>query len=165
MKNKFIISKLFLNEMFMWVGTGDFQLNSNGVPQISAEVNMPIARLIISRYHGRNGTWRSSQTSFILSNWKIDSDNMYITWGCTRTDANIDVTGSVTASKQNGISASLNVKVGVRNSVEAVHAMSYDKCFVLRNNIDQLNQAFGFRYQYPIYGFGKVRSFFQIETL
>jgi hypothetical protein len=154
------------NVMFMWVATGSFEVNSNGIPAISKNINHPITNLEIKRKTGRNKDWVSSKSSFIISNWKYDSENAYIVWACTRTRAEIDVEGTVKASKKDGPSGELKVKVAIRNAVELVSAMSYDKCFVLRNNRNQTQQGnLPLRNGNPVYEFSQVRSYFTIEKI
>ncbi|UCS94506.1 hypothetical protein KZP23_05645 [Echinicola marina] len=91
---------------------------------------------------------------------------MYLVWGCTRTSVNIDVEGTVKASKE-GISGEAKAKVAIRNSVELVSALSFDKCFTIANNVNETNQGYGYygNTKYPIYAFGKVRTYFTLETL
>ena len=86
-------------------------------------------------------------------------------WACTRTKASIDVEGTVKAGKT-GVSAEATVKFGIKNSVELVSAVSYDKCFVMLNNRRQTQQGLlPLRNGFPVYQFGKIRSYFTIEKL
>lgn len=153
--------------MFMWVATGSFTVGSNGLPQISEFINHPIADLEIKRAVANNRDWVSSRSSFIISNWKYQSNNAYIVWACRRTDVSIDVTGTVSASTGTaGNTGSLSVKVAVKSSVELVSAMSYDKCFTLLNNRNKTQQGgLPLRNGNPVYEFNQVRSYFQIEKL
>ena len=154
------------NYMHIWVATGSFELGSNGLPKITSDVNYPISDRRVTRRQARNNTWMSSGASFIISNWKLDSDNAYIVWACKRTQANIDVEGTVKASKKDGPSAQLKVKVAVKSSVELVSAMSYDKCFVMLNNRNRTQQGnIPLRHTFPVYEFSQVRSYFTLEKL
>ena len=69
------------------------------------------------------------------------------------------------ASKKDGPSAEIKVKVAVQNSIELVSAISYDKCFVMLNNRNQTVQGPPLRNGNPVYQFGKVRSYFDIKKL
>lgn len=152
------------NYMFMWVATGSFEVGSDRLPKLTPSVNHPISNLKITRNDGRNRKWVSSNSSFIISNWKYDSENAYIVWGCTRTRATVDVKGTVKASK-GGPSAEMEVKVAFKPFVELVSAISYDKCFVMLNNRNQTVQGSPLRNGNPVYQFGKVRSYFEIKKL
>jgi len=153
------------NYIFMWVATGSLEVGSDGLPKLASSVNHPISNLKVTRRDGNNKNWVSSNSSFIISNWKFDSGNAYIVWGCTRTKAKVDVEGTVKASKKDGPSAEIKVKVAVQNSIELVSAMSYDKCFVMLNNRNQTPQGQPLRLGYPVYQFGQIRSYFTIEKL
>ena len=153
------------NYIFMWVATGSLEVGSDGLPKLASSVNHPISNLKVTRRDGNNKNWVSSNSSFIISNWKFDSENAYIVWGCTRTKAQVDVEGTVKASKKDGPSAEIKVKVAVQNSIELVSAMSYDKCFVMLNNRNQTPQGQPLRLGYPVYQFGQIRSYFTIEKL
>ncbi len=155
------------NEMYFWVATaGEFEIGSNGLPVISPDVNMPLARFKITRKEARIKRWKNSNTSFIISSWKPEADNMYLVWGCTRTSSEIDVEGTIKASKD-GVSGEAKPKVAIRNSVELVSALSFDKCFTIANNVNGTNQGYGYysHTNFPIYAFGKVRTYFTLETL
>jgi hypothetical protein len=149
----------------MWVATGSFEFGSNGLPKLTESVNHPIADLEVKRGEARNNEWVSSRSSFIISNWKYDSNDAYIVWACTRTRAEIDVTGAVSASSgTSGNTGSISVKVAIKKTVELVSAVSYDKCFTLLNNRNKTRQGnLPLRYDNPVYEFGKVRSYFEIE--
>jgi hypothetical protein len=153
------------NIIFMWVATGSFEFGSNGLPKLTESVNHPIADLEVKRGEARNNEWVSSRSSFIISNWKYDSNDAYIVWACTRTRAEIDVTGAVSASSgTSGNTGSISVKVAIKKTVELVSAVSYDKCFTLLNNRNKTRQGnLPLRYDNPVYEFGKVRSYFEIE--
>ena len=153
------------NYIFMWVATGSFEVGSDGLPKLAESVNHPISNLKVTRKDGRNRKWVSSNSSFIISNWKYDSENAYIVWGCTRTRSTVDVKGTVKGSKKDGPSAEIEVKVAFKTSVELVSAMSYDKCFVMLNNRNQTPQGQPLRLGNPVYQFGKVRSYFDIKKL
>ncbi|GMQ28167.1 hypothetical protein [Algoriphagus confluentis] len=155
------------NEMYLWVAfANDIELGSDGLPKISSDVNMPLARFTITRKEANIKRWKVSNTSFIVSAWKPEADNMYLVWGCTRTEVNIDVEGGVKASKT-GVSGEAKVKVAIRNSVELVSALSFDKCFTIANNINETNQGYGYygSTRFPVYAFGNVRTYFTLESL
>lgn len=155
------------NEMYLWVAfANDIELGSDGLPDISSDVNMPLARFPITRKEARIKRWLLSNTSFIISSWKPEADNMYLVWGCTRTSTEIDVEGGIKASKT-GISGEANVEVAIRNSVELVSALSFDKCFTVANNVNATNQGYGYygNTSFPVYAFGEVRTYFTLETL
>lgn len=155
------------NEMYLWVAfANDIELGSDGLPKISSDVNMPLARFTITRKEANIKRWKLSNTSFIISAWKPEADNMYLVWGCTRTETNIDVEGGVKASKT-GVSGEAKVKVAIRNSVELVSALSFDKCFTIANNINETNQGYGYygSTRFPVYAFGNVRTYFTLESL
>ncbi|MCH7409158.1 hypothetical protein MM239_07120 [Belliella sp. DSM 111904] len=155
------------NYIHMWVATGSFEVDSNGIPKINSSVNYPIADLKVVRSDAKNRRWVSSQTSFIISNWKFDSQDAYIVWGSKKTSANIDVTGTVSASSgTSGNTGSLSVKVAFQSKIELVSAMSYDKCFVLKNNRDKIIQNnLPLRNRVPVYKFGKINSYFEVQKL
>ncbi|MHA7131075.1 hypothetical protein [Algoriphagus namhaensis] len=155
------------NEIYLWVAfANDIELGSDGLPKISSDVNMPLARFTITRKEANIKRWKVSNTSFIVSAWKPEADNMYLVWGCTRTEVNIDVEGGVKASKT-GVSGEAKVKVAIRNSVELVSALSFDKCFTIANNINETNQGYGYygSTRFPVYAFGNVRTYFTLESL
>ncbi len=153
------------NRIYLWVAHGDFAFGTNGLPTVSPNVNAPFANFEVTRREASIKRWKVTPASFILSSWNPDSDNMHIVWGCTKTDLDIDVDGTIKAS-QSGVSGSLTVKVALRESVELESSLSFDKCFTIRNNVNSLNQGFGFygNTNYPVYAFNRIRAYFTIES-
>jgi hypothetical protein len=154
------------NRIYFWVANGDFVLGSNGLPTISASVNMPFADFEVTRHEANIKRWKVTPVSFIISSWKPESSNMYLVWGCTKTNVQIDVTGSLKGSKD-GLTAEASVKVALRNSVELESALSFDKCFTIKNNVNSINQGFGFygTTSYPVYAFNRIRTYFTLELI
>lgn len=154
------------NLIYFWVANGDFVLGSNGLPTISANVNMPIADFEVTRKEANIKRWKVTPASFIISSWKPESSNMYLVWGCTKTSVQIDVSGSLKGSKD-GVTTEASVKVAFRNSVEVESALGFDKCFTLNNNVNSINQGFGFygTTSHPIYAFNRIRAYFTLESI
>lgn len=154
------------NKIYFWVANGDFVLGSNGLPTISANVNMPFADFEVTRKEANIKRWKVTPVSFIISSWKPESSNMYLVWGCTKTNVQIDVSGSLKGSKD-GLTAETTVKVALRNSVEVESALSFDKCFTINNNVNSINQGFGFygTTSYPVYAFNRIRAYFTLESI
>jgi hypothetical protein len=154
------------NEIYFWVANGDFVLNSSGLPTISPTVNLPFAGFEVTRKEANIQRWKVTPTSFIISSWKPESSNMYLVWGCTKTSVQIDVSGGLKGSKD-GLTAEAMVKVAFRNSVEVESALSFDKCSTIKNNVNSLNQGFGYygTTSYPVYAFNRIRAYFTFETI
>ncbi|PZX54666.1 hypothetical protein LV84_02819 [Algoriphagus ratkowskyi] len=155
------------NHIYLWVGTsGSVTQGTNGTPNISADVNMPIGGLKITRKEANIQRWKSTETPFIISNWNPDADNMYLVWGYVKSNVNIDVTGSIKATKD-GVSTELSVKIAKKEEIQLISALSFDKCFTLYNNVNGLDQGYGYYgdTSYPKYPFGKIRAYFTLETL
>jgi hypothetical protein len=154
------------NRIYFWVANGDFVLGSNGLPTISANVNMPFADFEVTRHEANIKRWKVTPVSFIISSWKPESSNMYLVWGCTKTNVQIDVSGGLKGSKD-GVTAEASVKVALRNSVEVESALSFDKCFTIKNNVNSINQGFGFygTTTYPVYAFNRIRAYFTLESI
>lgn len=154
------------NIIYFWVANGDFVLGSNGLPTISSTVNMPIANFEVTRKEARIKRWKVTPSSFIISSWKPESSNMYLVWGCTKTNVQIDVNGGLKGTKD-GLTAEASVKVAFRNSVELESALSFDKCFTIKNNVNSINQGFGFygTTNNPVYAFNRIRAYFTLETI
>lgn len=155
------------NFLYMWVGTaGNITLGANNVPTITPSVNMPLADFPITRKEARIQRWKSTNTPFIISSWKPDADNMFLVWGYERNKEDIDYTGAVKATKD-GISAELSVKIASREEIKLISALSFDKCYTIHNNVNGINQGYGFygNTTLPRYPFGNVRAYFTLETL
>ena len=155
------------NHIYLWVGTsGSVTQGTNGTPNISADVNMPIGGLKITRKEANIQRWKSTEAPFIISNWNPDADNMYLVWGYVKSNVNIDVTGSIKATKD-GVSTDLSVKIAKKEEVKLISALSFDKCFTLFNNVNGIDQGYGYygNTTYPKYPFGKIRAYFTLETL
>ncbi len=154
------------NEIYFWVANGDFVLNSNGLPTISANVNMPFAGFEVTRKEANIKRWKVTPVSFIISSWKPESGNMYLVWGCTKTSVQTNVSGTLKGSK-GGLTAETTVQVAFRESVEPESALGFDKCFTIKNNVNSINQGFGFygTTNYPVYAFNRIRAYFTLESI
>jgi hypothetical protein len=157
------------NKIYFWVAFGNFTVGTNGLPTVSPNVNAPFADFEVTRREANIKRWKVTPASFIISSWTPDSDNMYIVWGCTKTDVKIDVSGTLKASSAEDTSfgAELGVKVAFQNSVELESGLSFDKCFTINNNVNSLNQGSGFygNTNYPVYAFNRIRAYFTLESI
>jgi len=152
------------NYIFLWVAHGNFTVGSGGLPALSATVNAPFQCHRVSRREAAIGRWQVTPASFIISSWQADSDNMHIVWGCTRTSSTVDYTGGLKASVD-GVEVSENVKVAYKTAVELESALGFDKCFTIKNNVNEIDQGIGYYggTRYPVYQFNRIRAYFTLE--
>jgi hypothetical protein len=133
---------------------------------------MPINHLLVKRRDARKNHWMSSKSSFIISNWKYDSDNAYLVWGYYYNDKDykINAKGTLTASKKGdekkdkNWSGSIEVTVAEQRRARVISAMSFDKCITMLDNRNQTQQlGIPLHKNLPVYEFGKIRTYFTIE--
>jgi len=155
------------NFIYLWVGAaGEVKMNSDNVPTITADVNMPLGGFEITRKEARIQRWLNTSIPFIISSWKPDADNMVLVWGYDKNRVDIDYTAGLKGTK-NGVSAELSTKIAVRKEIKLIASLAFDKCYTLHNNLNKVNQGYGYygNTKFPIYAFDKLRAYFTLETL
>jgi len=89
-----------------------------------------------------------------------------LVWGYEKRNSTIDYTGALKATKD-GVSAENSFKIAERDEIRLISALSFDKCFTIRNNVSGIDQGWGFYSgtTLPRYPFGEIRAYFTLETL
>jgi hypothetical protein len=155
------------NFLYLWVGfAGGVTFGSNVLPTITPNINLVISDMTITRKEARIQRWKTVQSAFIISNWNPEADNMYLVWGYEKNNSTIDFTGALKATKD-GVTAENSFKIAERNEIKLISALSFDKCFTIRNNVSGIDQGWGFYSgtTLPRYPFGEIRTYFTLETL
>ncbi|UZD22034.1 hypothetical protein PBT90_00995 [Algoriphagus halophytocola] len=155
------------NFMYCWVAFSEsITVGSNGTPSIAPDVNYVLQDKEITRKEARIKRWKSTNSPFIISNWKPEADDMYVIWGYEKSNSTLEVTSSVKATKD-GISTEYGFKMVSQTGVQLASALSFDKCYTIRNNVNGIDVGFGYYgdTSLPKYGMGKIRMYFTLETL
>lgn len=153
------------NLISCWVATGEFEIGSDGLPKLNANVNYVMHEFEVSRKRGRKKTWMYSNISFIIHNWKYESEDMYIVWGSRDSRYNVNHEVSVSAKVNDPTNPELKytAKMVTKPNTILVSGMGVNKCALLMDIHYELDKGFGIRGDWPIYGFGKVRTFFKLS--
>ncbi|MFT4855428.1 MAG: hypothetical protein ACI8YP_001326 [Algoriphagus sp.] len=157
------------NYIYLWVGfAGGVTFGPNGLPTLTPNINLVMSGQSgkITRKEARIQRWKTVQSAFIISNWNPEADNMYLVWGYEKRNSTIDYTGALKATKD-GVSAENSFKIAERDEIRLISALSFDKCFTIRNNVSGIDQGWGFYSgtTLPRYPFGEIRAYFTLETL
>lgn len=155
------------NFMYSWVAfSGSITVGANGTPSISPDVNYIVQDYKVTRKEARIKRWKSTDIPFIISNWKPEADDMYVIWGFEKSNSTLEVTNSVKATKD-GISTEYGFKMVSQSGLKLASALSFDKCYTIRNNVNGIDEGFGYygNTTLPKYGMGNVRFYFTLETL
>lgn len=153
------------NLISCWVATGEFEIGSNGVPKLNANLNYVLHEYRVSRKRGRNQTWLGSNISFIIHNWKYESEDMYLVWGSRHSRHNVNHEVSVSAKVNDPTNPELKYAATTvsKPRTELISGMNINKCALLMDIHYEMDKGFGTRNDSPIYGFGKVRTFFKLN--
>ena len=86
--------------------------------------------------------------------------------GYEKRKSTIDLSGALKATKD-GVSAESSFKIAEKNDIQIMSALSFDKCYTIRNNVLGIDQGWGFygTTSFPKYPFGEIRTYFTFETL
>ncbi len=155
------------NFISLWVGfAGGVTFGTNGLPTITPTVNNPLNEFYISRKEANIQRWKTVLTAFIISNWNPESDNMYLVWAYLKSNSTLDISGALKATKD-GVTAEASFKIIEKNETRIISALSFDKCYTIRNNVSGIDQGWGFYSgtTLPKYPFGNIRTYFTLETL
>jgi hypothetical protein len=155
------------NFIYLWVGFAEgVTFGTNGLPTITPSVNLVMSGQKITRREANIQRWITVQSAFIVSNWNPQSDNIYLVWGYEKRNSTIDFSGALKATKD-GVSAENTFKIAQRDEIQIMSALSFDKCYTIRNNVLGIDQGWGFYGStlFPKYPFGEIRTYFTLETL
>lgn len=152
------------NEMYLWISVDVLAPNSNGIPTIGVSTTNPLTRYPVSRKNARKIRWVPSGISFVVQNWKYESQDLHIVWGCTRTESTFTTEATVSVKDSQG-TYSLKASKVTKNTVELIASTIHDKCALLNNNKYQIDQGNGIRSNAPVYNFNGVRTYFTFDNI
>lgn len=154
------------NLISLWVARGEYTVGSDGTPTPNVKVDRILNDYKVTRKKGRKKKWVSTNTSFIIHNWKYESEDMQIVWGSLDHRKKLEQDIAVTTKPtDDGVTTSVTntTKVQEGNTYN-VNSLTIDKCALLKDIDEKRDKNFGlYDDEYPIYGFGKIRAYFTIE--
>jgi hypothetical protein len=153
------------NLISLWVATGEFEIDNNGTPKLNANINYLLHDYKVTRRQANNADWMRTNLSFIIHNWKYESQNMYLVWGSVDHRYNVNHNVSVSAKTDDSPPVlKTEMQVVSDSNKELIQGISFDKCAFLNDMKYKINKGFGLHGgNYPIYGFGKLRYFFKVK--
>jgi hypothetical protein len=158
------------NYIYMWVVTGDVEYESNGFPKPSSKVEVVLNKKQVFRSQVPD-VWIQGN-SFLIQNWKYNSDEIAVVWGYYKNNGKLKITGEVKVSDKGTPSGTLKAEYEVdgKGDVELMSRQNFDKCVLLENNFWSYNQGHGFRqealdalvtlYNYPVYKMGDIKFYY-----
>ena len=149
------------NHINLWVATGDYTVAGSGSPTLSANAPILITNKKISRKSARKKTWKNSNTSFLLHNWKRAAHEMQLIWAYKSEGSKVSVTITLEVNTEvDDLEYTAMVTSTVTESVtnkKLYTAPVFDRCTTL--NTAHLDNGFGTRAGWGIYRFGKIEFY------
>lgn len=157
------------NYIYMWVINGDVEYESNGFPKPKRNIEMVLNKKQVTRSQVPNA-WIEGN-SFLIQNWKFNSDDIAIVWGYFDRNSSLKISGEVKVSDSGAPSGSLKAEYEIdEGDKKLMSHQNFDKCVMLENNYWSINQGNGFVtlpkdiivsiHNYPIYKMGTIKFYF-----
>ncbi|MCH7400837.1 hypothetical protein ACFOUP_12720 [Belliella kenyensis] len=157
------------NYIYMWVVTGDVEYESNGFPKPSSKVEVIYNKKQVYRSQVPNA-WIDGN-SFLIQNWKYNSDDIAVIWGYFDRNSKMKFTGEVNTSDKDKASGGLKAEYEIdEGDKRLMSRQNFDKCALLENNFWSDDQGHGFIWEtldvmvaihyFPVYKMGDIKFYY-----
>jgi hypothetical protein len=145
------------NYMYLWVITGEFEVNSNGTPKPGSNTHHTLSGVKVSRSQATNKFWIQGP-SFIVHDLKHESDEFIMIWGVDRPKTTRKYSGEVKLSDKAKPSGTLKAEWVLERHLELIPYAPINKCYYMEDNKYMRDLGHG-RYGdvFPIYSMSQIQ--------